>query len=49
MNPTFALFAFAIVSCLGACAALAWAQREEKRRARESIQELLDRIDRWDS
>ncbi|MBY6111192.1 hypothetical protein KUV74_12390 [Halomonas sp. DP1Y21-3] len=49
MNPTFALFAFAIVACLGACAALAWAQREEKRRAREPIQELLDRIDRRDA
>ena len=49
MNPTFALFAFAIVSSLGACAALAWSQRADKRRARESIQELLDRIDRRDS
>ncbi|MBY5984433.1 hypothetical protein KUW18_10060 [Halomonas sp. DP5Y7-2] len=46
MTATHALFAFAIVSCLGACAAMVWAQREDKRRARESIQELLGRIDR---
>jgi len=45
MNPTFALFAFAIVSCLGACAALAWAQREEKRRAREEMRSFLEQIE----
>ncbi|WP_157033066.1 hypothetical protein [Halomonas sp. S2151] len=46
MNPTFALFAFAIVASLGACAALAWAQREEKRRAREEMRSFLEQIDR---
>ncbi|WP_289105074.1 hypothetical protein [uncultured Halomonas sp.] len=45
MTPTFALFAFAIVSCLGACAALAWAQREEKRRAREEMRSFLEQIE----
>ena len=49
MTPTFALFAFAIVSCLGACAALAWAQREENRRAREEMRSFLEQIDRSDS
>ena len=49
MTPTFALFAFAIVSCLGACAALAWAQREDKRRAREEMRSFLEQIDRRDS
>ena len=46
MTATHALFAFGIIACLGACAALIWAQREDKRRARKSIRELLDRIDR---
>lgn len=45
MTATHALFAFGIIACLSACAALVWAQREDKRRAREEMRSFLEQID----